>query len=94
MYSEQYLDCSGYHRDMSVGVVILMLGTRAENFLRTLSPGGIWQKVLVPQHDLLKSFGAPTTKFKIAYKVLVPLLQLYNSSHNPDIEQKKFQRAF
>ena len=41
-----------------------------------LSPGSTWQKVLVPQHDLLKSFSTPTTKRKIAQKVFVPLLQL------------------
>ena len=34
-----------------------------ENFLR---PGSTWQNNLVPQHDLLKSFGTPTTKLKIA----------------------------
>ena len=74
-----------------------MLGTRAEKIFedlqRFLSPGSIWQKVLVPQHDLLKSFGTPTTKLKIAQKVFVPLLQFYNSFHTPDVEQKKFQRV-
>ena len=74
-----------------------MLGTRAEEIFedlkRFLSPGSIWQKVLVPQHDLLKSFGTPTTKLKIAQKVFVPLLQFYNSFHIPDVEQKKFQRV-
>ena len=74
-----------------------MLGTRAEEIFedlkRFLSPGSIWQKVLVPQHDLLKSFGTPTTKLKIAQKVFVPLFQFYNSFHTPDVEQKKFQRV-
>ena len=74
-----------------------MLGTRAEKIFedlkRFLSPGSIWQKVLVPQHDLLKSFGTPTTKLKIAQKVFVPLFQFYNSFHTPDVEQKKFQRV-
>ena len=69
-----------------------MPGTRAEGILeelkKFLSPGSIWQKVLVPQHDLLKSFGIPTTKLIIAQKVFVALLQLYNSFRNPDIEQK------
>ena len=37
-----------------------------------LSPGTIWQKVLVSQHDLLKGFGTSTTKLKIAQKVFVP----------------------
>ena len=70
-----------------------MLDTRAEGIFEKLkkifSPGSIWQKVLVPQHDLLKSFGTPTTKLKIAQKVFVPVLQLYNSFHTPDIKQKK-----
>ena len=56
-----------------------MLGTRAEEIFedlkRFLTPGSIWQKVLVPQHDLLKSFSTLTTKLKIAQKVFVPLLQ-------------------
>ena len=71
-----------------------MLGTRAEEIFedlkKFLSPGSIWQIVLVPQNNLLKSFCTPTTKFKIAQEVFVPLLQLY-SFHTPDIEQKKFQ---
>ena len=70
-----------------------MPGTRAEGIFeklkKFLSPGSIWQKVLVPQHDLLKSFSTPTTKLKIAQKVFVSLLQLYNSFRTPDIEQKK-----
>ena len=74
-----------------------MPGTRAEGIFQKLKnfliPGSIWQKVLVPQHDLLKGFGTPTTKLKIAQKVFVPLLQLYNSFRTPDIEQKKFQRV-
>ena len=60
-----------------------MPGTRAEGIFEELKkflyPGRTWQKVLVPQHDLLKSFGTPTTKLKIAQKVFVPLLQLCNS---------------
>ena len=74
-----------------------MLGTRAEEIfedLKTfLSPGSIWQLVLVPQNNLLKSFCTPTTKFKIAQEVFVPLLQLYYSFHTPDIVQKKFQKV-
>ena len=74
-----------------------MPGTRAEGIFeelkKILSPGSIWQKVLVPQRDLLKSFGTPTTKLKIAQKVFVPFLQLYNSFRTLDIEQKKFQRV-
>ena len=74
-----------------------MLGTRVEEIFEVLkkflSPGSIWQNVLVPQHDLSKSFGTPTKKLKIAQKVFVPLLQLYNSFHTPDIEQKKFQKV-
>ena len=73
-----------------------MPGTRAEGIFeelkKFLSPGSIWQKVLVPQHDLLKSFGTPTTKLKIAQKVFVPLLQLYNSFRTLDIEQKKIPK--
>ena len=71
-----------------------MLGTRAEEIFedlkKFLNPRNIWQKVFVPQNNLLGSFGTPTTKFKIAQEVFVPLLQLY-SFHTPDIEQKKFQ---
>ena len=47
---------------------------------------------MIPQYDLLKSFGTPTTKLKIDQKVLVPLLQLYSGFRTPNIEQKKFQR--
>ena len=74
-----------------------MPGTRAEGIFeelkKLLSPGSIWQKVLVPQHDLLKSFVTPTAKVKIAQKVFVPLLQLYNSFRTPDIEQKKIPKS-
>ena len=49
----------------------------------------MWKKILVRQHDLLKSFGASTTKLKISQKVFVRLLQLYNSFGTPDIEKKK-----
>ena len=66
-----------------------MPGTRVEGIFEELKkfliPGSIWHKILVPQHDLLKSFGAPTTKFKIPQKGFVPLLQLYNSFRTPDI---------
>ena len=69
-----------------------MLGTMAEevfeNLKNFLSPGSLWQKVLVSQNNIFKSFGTPTTTFKIAQEVLVPLLQLYYSFHTPDIEQK------
>ena len=74
-----------------------MPGTKAEEIFeelkKFLSPGSIWHKVLVPQYDLLKSFSNPTRKLKIAQKVFVPLLQLYNSFRTPDIEQNKFQRV-
>ena len=74
-----------------------MPGTRAEEAFeelkKFLSPGSIWQKVLVPQHDLLKSFGTPTTKLKIVQKVFAPLLQLYSVFPTPDIKQKSFQRV-
>ena len=69
-----------------------MPGTRVEGIFEELKiflcPGRTWQKVLVPQHDLLKSFGTPTTKIKIAQNVFVPLLQLDNSFRTPEIEQK------
>ena len=74
-----------------------MLGTRAEEIFedlkKFLSLGSIWQKVLVAQNNLLKSLGTPSTKFKIAQKVFVPLLQLYYSFHTPDIKQNKFQKV-
>ena len=69
-----------------------MLDTRVEEIFedlkKFLSPGSMWQHILVPQHDLLKSFGTPTTKFKIAQSVFIPLLQVYTSFHTPDIEKK------
>ena len=74
-----------------------MLGTKAkgifEKLKKFLCPGRTWQKVLVPQHDLLKSFGTPTTKLKIAQKVFIPFLQLYNSFCAPDFEQKKIPKS-
>ena len=74
-----------------------MPGTRAEGIFdrlkKFLSPRSIWQKVLVPQHDLLTSFGTPTTQLKIAEKVFVPLLQRYNSFRTPGIEQKKIPKS-
>ena len=70
-----------------------MPGIKTEEIFEELkmfwSPGSIWHKILVPQHDLLKSFGTPTTKLKIAQKVFVTLLLLYNSFCNPDIDQQK-----
>ena len=75
-----------------------MSGTEEERIFeelkKFLNHETIWQKVLVPQHDLLKSFGTPTTKLKIAQKVFVPLLQLYSNFRTPDIEQKKKKRNF
>ena len=69
-----------------------MLDTRVEEIFedlkKFLSPGSMWQHILVPQHDLLKSFGTPTTKLKIAQRVFIPLLQVYTSFHTPDIEKK------
>ena len=74
-----------------------MSGTRTKGIFEELkkffSPGRIWQIVLVPKHDLLKSFGNPTTKVSIARKGFVPLLQLCNSFRTLGIEQKKFQRV-
>ena len=74
-----------------------MPGTRVEGIFgelkKFLCPGRTCQKVLVPQHDLLKSFGTPTTKLEIAQKVFVPLLQLYNSFRTPDIEQKEIPKS-
>ena len=73
-----------------------MPGARTEQIFeelkKFLSPGSIWQKVLVPQHDLLKSFGTHTTKLKIAQNVFVPPLQLYNSFRTLDIEPKKIPK--
>ena len=37
-----------------------------EDLKKFLSPGSIWQQILVPQYDLLKSFGTPTTKLEIS----------------------------
>ena len=65
-----------------------------EELKKFLNHETIWQKVLVPQHDLLESFGTPTTKLKIAQNVFVPLLQLYSNFRTPDIEQKKKKRSF
>ena len=74
-----------------------MPGTKAEGIFeelkKFLSPRSIWHKVLVPQYDLSKSFSNPTRKHRIAQKVFVSFLQLYNSFRTPDIEQKKFQRV-
>ena len=60
-----------------------------EELKKFLNPESIWQKFLVPQRELLKGFGTPTTKLKIVLKVFVPLLQLYNSFCTPDTEQRK-----
>ena len=53
-----------------------MLGARVEGIFQELkkflSPGSICQKVLVPQHDILRT---PTTKLKIAQNVFAALLQ-------------------
>ena len=73
-----------------------MSGTSAEGIfekLKTfLSPESILQKVLVPQHVLLKRFSTSTTKPKIVQKVSVPVLQLYNSCRTLNIEQKNKNR--
>ena len=75
-----------------------MPGTRVEEIFEELKkflcPGSIWQKVLVPQHNLLKNFATPTTRLKKAQKFFVPLIQLYNSFSTPDIEQKKIPKSF
>ena len=77
---------------------MVIFNARAEGIFekleKFLSPGSIWQKVLVLQHDLLKSFGTPTTKLKIAQKVIIPLSQLYNSFRTLHIEQKKIPKSF
>ena len=74
-----------------------MPSTRAEGIFdelkRLLNPGRIWQKVLVLQHEFLKSFSAPTTKLNTAQIIFVPFLQLLNIFRTPDIEQKKPQRV-
>ena len=74
-----------------------MPSTKAERIFgelkKFLNPGRIWQKVLVPQHDLFKGLSAPTTKLNTAQKNFVPLLQLLNIFRTPDIEQKKSQRV-
>ena len=74
-----------------------MPGIRTEGIFEKLkkfsNPGSILQKVLVPQHDLLKSFGTPNIKLKIAQNVFVPLLQLYNSFRTPDIAQTKTKKS-
>ena len=59
-----------------------------EEFKKFLSPESMEQKVLVPKHDLLKSFGTTITKLKITQKVFVSFLQLYNSFSTLEIEQK------
>ena len=65
--------------------------TRAERVFeqlkKFLSSAGIWQKVSVPQYDLLNRFGTPTTKLKMAQKMFVPLSQLYNDFHTPNIDE-------
>ena len=67
-----------------------MLCTRVERIFEVLkkffSPRRIWQKVLVPQNDLLKSFGTPTTKLNIARNLRTILKP--KSLRTPDIEQK------
>ena len=49
-----------------------MPGTRVEGIFeelkKFLSPRRIWQKALIPKHDLLKSFATPTIKVNIAQK--------------------------
>ena len=68
-----------------------MPGTRAEGIFEELTIFEPWEhlsKSFGPQNDFLKSFDTPNTKPKIAQKAFIPLLQLYNSFHTPDIEQK------
>ena len=70
----------------------LMMGSGAEQILKQLkkflSPGATFQKVQIPQYDLLKSLVTPNTKHKIARKVFVPLSQHYNNFLTPDNEQQ------
>ena len=71
----------------------LMRGTRAERIFeelqKFLSPRSIWQKVLVPHHSFLKSFGTPATKLKIAQNVCVSPLQYFSYL---DIENYPIQK--
>ena len=73
-----------------------MLGTRAKGIFEVLkkflSHGNIWQKVL-PQHDLLKSFGTPTIEFKIAQKVLVTFYNFTIVFVPLALSNGKFQRV-
>lgn len=43
-----------------------------EELKKFLNPGIIWQKVLLPHYDLLKSFFSPTTELKVVLKVFIP----------------------
>ena len=56
-----------------------MLGTRAEEIFedlkRFLSPRSIWQKVLVLQHDLLKSFSTLPQSSKELFRTPFTILQ-------------------
>ena len=64
-----------------------MLSTWAEELFddlkKFLSPRSIWQKVLVPQYDLLKSFGTPTTKLKIAQKLCFKRISTSKNNASP-----------
>ena len=50
--------------------IAISMVTRAEGVFgelkKFLSPGNIWYKVMVPQNNILKGFGTPTAKLKIA----------------------------
>ena len=44
-----------------------------EDLKKFLSPGSIWQKILVPQHNLVKGFCTPSTKIKVTENFFVPI---------------------
>ena len=46
---------------------------------------------MVPYHDLVKSFGTPTTKPKMAQKVFASVLQLCNSFVPLKLNKKKWK---
>ena len=75
-----------------------MPGTRVEGIFEELkkffSPGSIWQKALVPQHNLLESYGTPNTKLNIAQKVFAPFYDFAIVSVPLILNKKqKFQRV-
>ena len=57
-----------------------MPSTKAEGIFeklkKFLNPGSIWQKVLVSQHDLLKSFGTLTKAHNTSNRFRTPFTTL------------------